>query len=247
MSNYLRGEIYRVLHKKSLYIFIGIVAVGYILLALVRLGSMETDKVLSDAESLFFLLPAVIGGFLFATLYTDDLNSKNLTMLIGFGIGKAKIVFSKFILMGLFSGIIFGLTPLFMSGVYTVLGHPPSAATIGVVYAWALKIFLTTLVFAALSAIVVYGLQRPTFGMVAYLLLTLNVVGQLLVLVLSIKPLSDLAPHLSDHLVSSVLGKILGGMLDGTAMGGPLVEYLLYLALALVASVVAFRKKELEF
>lgn len=247
MINYLRGEIYRVLHKKSLYIFLGALAVGYVLLALVKLSSSGDDKLMSDVKNLFFLLPVVVGGFLFATLYTDDLSSKNLIALIGFGIGKAKIVFSKLILMGLFSGIIFGVTPLFMSGLYTVLGYPSSATTLAIAYAWALKIFLTTLVFAAISAIIVYGLQRPTFGMVAYLVLTLGVVNQLLTLAFNLKMIRSLAPNLSDHLASNVLGKITDGILFGEPLAGPVIECLLYLAAAIVVSILAFRKKELEF
>ena len=89
MLNYMRGELYRLLHKKSLYLFFGALALGYTLVAFVRSGGLGEDSLLGDAANFFGYLPALAGGFLFAAVYTDDLSAKSLATLVGFGIGFA--------------------------------------------------------------------------------------------------------------------------------------------------------------
>ncbi|GHU09858.1 hypothetical protein FACS189431_8520 [Alphaproteobacteria bacterium] len=247
MLNYLRAEIYRVLHKKSLFIYFGIIALLYIGFAFMRLSDADDHSVASDASQFFFLLPAVIGGYLFAALFNDDLNSKNLTTLIGFGMSKAKIVLSKLVLTLLFGAVIFGIAPLFMDAVYAIFGHPASAQAMSAAYTEALVKLLAMFAYTAISAIVVYGLQRPTFAIVVYLLLSLGVVSQLLGLILSWDMIASLLPGLSEHLITGITTKIQLGLLVDSPIVMPIVEYGIYIMAATVLSVVAFNKKELEF
>ena len=168
MIKYLGGEIYRMLHKKSFYLYFGALALGYLMLALIRIGGEGgAEQMLSDAETVFLLLPPVMGGFLFAAIYTDDLNAKNLGTLIGFGMSKAVIVFTKVCLMALFGALLLGLVPLYMAGIHTIMGTSVPAAILGMVYAVGLKALLQIVAYGSVAAIVVYGLQRPTFGVVA--------------------------------------------------------------------------------
>jgi ABC-2 type transport system permease protein len=247
MLNYLYGELYRIAHKKSMYIYFGALAVAYLLLVFVRVGADGAEQVVRDAETLFALLPAAIGGYLFAALYADDLNSRTLTALIGFGMGKATIALSKLVLMVLFGSIVFGMVPLFMTLAYTVFGSSVPAAALGTVYAWALKALLETVAFSALAAIVVYGLQRPTFGMVSYILLSIGLVDQLLSVLFRWDAISGLLPGLDSHLVSGISVRILSGIMAGESMALTILEYMVYVIAAIALSVLAFHKKELEF
>ena len=247
MLNYLNGEIYRMLRKKSLYIYFGSCAILYFLLAFIRMGASDPEQMLSDASALFSLLPAVIGGYLFAALYTDDLSSKNLSTLIGFGLSKATIVVSKLILIILFGAVIVGLVPLFMYAVNALLGSLPTAAILGQVYARGLKVLMEIVAFSSLAALVVYGLQRGTFGMVTYLLLSLGIISQLLGILLNWDLVSSLLPGLSDHLMSGISFRTLAGILAGESILLPLIEYFIYVTVTVVLSTLAFTKKELEF
>ncbi|MDR0591260.1 MAG: hypothetical protein LBG75_01725 [Candidatus Nomurabacteria bacterium] len=247
MFNYIRAEVYRVLHKKSLYIYFGCIAVGYTLLTLISAGAANETSVGRDAANLFFLLPAVVGGYLFATLLGDDLSSKNLTTLIGFGMNKAKIVVSKLLLVAGLSAVILGITPLFMAGIYAVIGHSPSTASLEGAYTESFSMWLTLIACTAIASIATYGLQRVTFAMVLYLLLALRVIDQLLSMVFSWNLIRDLAPNLSDYLVTSITSRIqLGATLDGTMLAA-IIEYGVVLVVATVLSVIVFNKKESEF
>jgi len=242
MFKLLQGELYRLLHKKSMYIYFGILAIAYAVLIYVRSGGFTSQSVVEDAVNYFYLLPALAGGFLFAAVYTDDLNSKNLSVLVGYGIDKTKVVITKFILMALVSVLVFMLAVIFHSVMYALLGWAPSAHDGLMLWAIALKYYLTTVAFAVLSGIVVYGLQRTTFAMVLYILLAFNVISGLFSMVLK-----SFAPTLTAYLMSGISDRIMLAVTSGGSVSMPIIEYALYVVIAGALSVLAFHKKEMEF
>jgi len=225
-----------------MYIYFGALAAGYFIIAFIRSGGFSEGSAVSDAMSLFSLLPALAGGFLFAAIYTDDLNSKNLITLVGYGINKAAVITSKFTLMLLFSVVIFGIAPLYHCVIYSVLGQTVTADIAATVCVLSLKYLLTSLAFAALSGIVVYGLQRATFAIVTFLLLAFGVVGSL-----ASVALNTFAPNLAVHLMSGITDRILTGILNDGLMATTVAEYIVYVLIVLALSVLAFYRKEMEF
>jgi hypothetical protein len=187
-------------------------------------------------------LPAIAGGFLFSAIYTDDLNSKNLISLVGFGVNKAKIVTAKLIMTVLFGTVIFGLAPVFHYAVYAVLGSTATASMMTAIYAVSLKYLLTAVAFAALSGIAVYGLQRTTFAVVLYILLAFNIIGSMIAVALK-----TFAPDLVNYLISGITDRIFAGVINGGSLTLPIVEYIVYVIIAGVLSVLVFYKKEMEF
>jgi len=242
MLRLLRGEIYRLTHKKSAYVYFLGLAVAYVLLAYVRSGGFTGSSVLDDAMTFFGLLPALAGGFLFAAVYTDDLNSRNLIALVGFGLGKTRIIIAKALLMAGSSLVIFAVVPVVHAGLYGVLGSPASPAVWTTLYAVSAKYWLMTVAFAVLSGIVVYGLQRTTFAVVAYILLAFGVVSGLLA-----TGLKAFAPGLAGYLVGGITDKIAAGLAAGGALVGPILQLAVYLVIAGTVSAIVFNKKEMEF
>ena len=242
MLNYLGAEIYRLLHKKSLYIYFAILALDYVLLTYIRSGGFSDTSVVSDAADFFFYLPALVGGFLFAAIYTDDLNAKNLISLVGFGMNKLNIIVSKLILTLLFGILIFGLAPLLHIGAYALFGSIANADGWVSIYAISLKFLLMTIGFSALGGIVVYGLQRTTFAFVVYILLALGIMSGLIS-----AALNSFAPFLTQFLLSNITDGIMLGMMQGNSVFAPLIEYCLYVVLAVALSTLVFSKKEMEF
>ena len=242
MFKLIRSEIYRLLHKKSMFIYFGAMAAGYLLLAFIRSGGFTEGSIVSDANSLFTLLPALAGGFLFSAIYTDDLNSKNLISLVGFGVNKLTIVVAKFVLSVLFGAVVFGIVPIYHCAVYTALGQTATISMAAAIYAASLKHLLAYLAYSALSGVVVYGLQRATFAIVTFILLAFGVVGSLASLALH-----TFAPNLVRHLVSGITDRILMGMISEEPLIMPVIEYIFFVLEALVLSQIAFYKKEMEF
>ncbi|MDR2416213.1 MAG: hypothetical protein LBD75_06535 [Candidatus Peribacteria bacterium] len=96
MFNYIKADLYRIFRKKSMYMYFGILAIGYILM-LVIFSITEGGKILGEISPIFMLVSLFGGGYLFATVYNDDLTAKTLPALIGFGIKRRMIVIAKFI------------------------------------------------------------------------------------------------------------------------------------------------------
>jgi len=109
------------------------------------------------------------------------------------------------------------------------------------------KFLLSTLAFAALSGIAIYGTQRTTFAFVLYILLALNVVSNLAMMVLNMDFVASIAPNLSSHLMSGISDRILLALTSGGALLGLAAEYVVYVSIAAALSAVAFNKKEMEF
>jgi len=242
MLKLMHGEIYRMLRKKSIYVYFGALAAGYLILAFIRSGGFKEESAVSDALSLFILLPALVGGFLFAAIYTDDLNSKNLITLVGYGVNKSAIILSKFVIMALSGIVIFGLVPLYHLAVYALLGRAAPADAAAMIFAISLKHLLTSLAYAALSGIVVYGLQRATFAIVSYLLLAFGVIGSLVSVALNM-----FAPDLTEYLMQGISNRLLTGVLVGGSLTSPVIEYIIYILVSLALSAAAFFRKEMEF
>ena len=242
MLKYICGELYRLLHKKSMHIFFAALVICYLLITYIRSGGFNQQSIVDDAINFFNFLPVLAGGFLFATIYTDDLNSKNLISLVGFGLGKVKIVISKFILITLLGAVVFGLAPLLHCGVYNLLGWTATAETWTAVYAISVKYFMMTTAFSVLSGVVVYGLQRTTFAIVTYILLAFSIVSGLIT-----AGLKTFAPGLANYLMSGISDKVMFNIISGGSLTAPIIEWAVYVVIAMALSALAFYKKEMEF
>ena len=247
MLRLINGEIYRLLHKRSMYIFFALLAACYAFLAFVRSGGFNAESILRDANTFFEYLPVLAGGFLFAAIYTDDLSSKNLISLVGFGTGKTKIVIVKFILMAVFCAIAFCMAPLYLCGVHAALGWTASSDTMAAIFIISLRHFLVSVGFAALSGIVVYGLQRMTFAIVAYVLLAFGIISGLVSWILNSDFISAVFPNLSSHLMAGISGRIQAAVANGDPFILPAIEFAVYITVAIALSSLAFHKKEMEF
>jgi hypothetical protein len=247
MLRYIHGELYRIFRKKSLYIYLGVIALIYCLFVLIRKDGVGPESIANDAMQLFAYLPVLVGGYLFAALYCDDLRSKNLATLIGYGMRKTSIVLAKLVLSVLLNVLIFALIPLFMFVIYASIGHVPSAHLMAEVFIDALKAALFAIAYAAIAGVVVYGAQRNTFAIVFYVLLSFTVIGQLLMAVASWDFISAFVPNLSSYLVSNIVVNLTIGVATGTVEWLLIIEYIAYIVVACGLSVVVFHKKELEF
>jgi ABC-type transport system involved in multi-copper enzyme maturation permease subunit len=208
---------------------------------------MNSYSLENEALTVFPYLSALIGGYLFAAIYTDDLNSKNLITLVGFGLGKTRIIISKLILMTLVAACIYAVIPLWAYGVLAVLGHVQAAAALGTAYAFVFKILLTTIVYGLIGSIVVYGVQRTTFAIVTYLVFALGIVDGMLFMMFKIPLIAENVPTIGNYLVESVTTSIFKGIVGGTSISGSIIVYIIYIAVPGILSILAFRKKEMEF
>jgi len=243
MIELFRGEVYRILHKRSMYKYLAVVLLGVLAITFMRSSGFNADSVVDDAGSLFQFMPALLGGYFFTSIFSDDLTSKNLITLVGYGVSRTKIIITKMLLMLVFTFSTFALLTALHLGVYAALGFGATGPAIGYVLAFALQNLLLTLGFTTIAAIVVYGTQRPTFAAVAYFMLAFNVITMI------IRAVSGLLEiDLSSRLISGTAGDIMMGLLVPGGMSvAPWIEYAAYLALAFGAAIFVFKRREMEF
>lgn len=243
MFKLIRGETYRIFRKISFYIYFGALFAFYLSLTFARSGGMEADSVVKDFTDIIGFFAPLAGGYMFMTFYADDLSSKVLTSLVGFGIGKVKIILVKFILTVVFCAALLGALLLAHFAIYAASGFPATPDYVRMVLATALYALMTTFVYVLAASIAVYGLQRVTFAAVTYFLLALNIIGGLIAVILNQLELNRFADHIPSHVAQTVMANIL----KGDSITYPLIEYLLFVAAFFALSVIAFHQKEMEF
>lgn len=243
MLDLYRGEVYRLFHKRNMFIYLGLVILGFLGIHFMRSSGYAADSVVTDAGNLFSFLPALLGGYFFASLYTDDLTAKNLITLVGYGTSRTKIILTKLLLMITFTAAGFAIFTALHLGVYAVLGIGAQGLALRMVLAIAFQQFLLTIGFALIASVVVYGTQKPTYAVVTFFMLAFNVVTMLVRMVESMAHVD-----LSAHLLSGTTSALMLGMVSpGTNVVAPVLEFVAYLALAIAASIFVFKKREMEF
>jgi hypothetical protein len=230
-----------------MYIYFGVMAVLYFLFVFITSnGYREPKSVVNDANLFFGMLPVIAGGFFFSAIYNDDLNSKNLIAIVGFGINKTKIVIAKLILMTLAGIVICGVTPLFHYVVYIINGCAAKTSSIPTLYIIMLKYFLLILAYASIAGIAVYGTQRKTFSMVLYILLATGIIGGLIELILFFI-FKEKSSDYTVHLIGNITNRILLGIDGKDKLIMPIIEYIAYIIIAAGTSIAALHRKEMEF
>jgi len=244
MLKLLNAELYRLSRKGTMYAYFAAMLLVYLAVTFIRSGGFREESVVFDCYDFFGAFPTLAGGFLFSAIYAEDLSSKNLISLVGFGINKAKIILVKFILAVVFAAVLlFGLAAVHVI-TYSVLGAQVTSEQVGVVFIIAVRFLLMTFAYTAVASLAVYGLQRVTFAVVTYFMFSLGMITGLILLVSSQLKVLE---HVPEHIPSGLVTKIMNGLEKGGPLLRPFAEYLVFIAVIIALSVFAFHKKEMEF
>lgn len=243
MRNLFSGEVYRLFHKRNMYIFLGCVLLSYIAITFMRSSGFQAESVMNDAGLIFRYMGALLGGYFFTSIFSDDLTSKNLITLVGYGTSRTKIVLTKLLLMIVFTTGAFALLTAIHFAMYALLGFAASGQMIGFTLAVVFQNLLLAIGFAVIASVVVYATQKPTFAAVAYFMLAFKVVTMLIGAVSSMLDIS-----LAGRLISGTTSNIaMGLVMPEMGIVAPVIEYLAYLIIALAAAIFLFKRREMEF
>jgi ABC-type transport system involved in multi-copper enzyme maturation permease subunit len=249
MSRYVRAELYRLAHKKSLLIYLVALVAAYMALVFIRSSRLDDDTFMSDISNLEQWLPLFIGGILFAALFTDELGCGSLGAMVGYGLSKARLVVSKLALIAGCSAVLLALVPPIFAAVLALFGAAPVQGDVSAAYALMLKAWMVIVAFSTVAAIVAYGSQRATFAIVAYLFLSAGIVSGLLGAALSSETVSAIVPG-ADQLLASRTSLNVSSALIAGAPGEalvPAVEWIVYVIVATFIATLVFNKREMEF
>ena len=238
MLNYLKAEFYRIFTKKGFYLFFGVLLGLYLLLAFITSGNIGGTALESQVQNLSLFVTLIGGGYLFSVVYNDDLSAKSLPAVIGFGNNRSTVIIVKTLLAALLNLLMYGGFLLVIHLTFMVLGLSFGWAESFRVASLGAAAVLSLIGYNVLAGVVAYGTQKATLSIVAFVLLTTGVISSLINLGLGFL-------HL-DALSSYMLGP-LGTRLVFQPSVSALFSYLIYIGIFLLASLLAFSKKDLEF
>lgn len=208
MLNYIKQELYRITHKKSMYIYYGSLILAFGILMLVG-SNMDASSFLELLGTYMMVIVAVfVGGQVFASVYGDDVSSKSLGLAVSSGVSRTQIVLGKLIVAVLLLISIFTILGLVSVGIYLLYGgnfNPQDQIMIQYILFKTFVTILMLLAFMSLSSIVLYLTQNATVSNVLLILFIMQFVLMLLSLIsMGIPYLNDLIPYTVSNTMSTL-------------------------------------------
>lgn len=245
MFNYIKAELYRVTHKRSLYIYYGILITAFLGITLI--------SSISDAIGLLELgtiLPPFIGMFVFIygfiTVYADDLSSKTLGSSLSTGVSRSSLILSKIIVFCVYLISVFAVLLAIFFGLYLVYGGSFTSLEIEIIKAMlqlGVVSILSNLAFIGISSLIVYGLQSSNGSIFAFVLLSLGFVTNILDLI------SLALPIIKDALqftVTSVMTSAMQAISSRAAIPDQFwIVTSIYIVGTVALSIVLFKRREI--
>jgi len=242
MINYLKADFYRIFNKTSLYIFFSILLIIFLFLVLIKIMPIKAGSILQNGLIIFEMLLIIGGGFLFTAIYNDDLTSKSLPQLIGFGKKRTLIVVSKLVVNIVISGLVYTGAFIVFYLIINIFGVNVNFETIGELIKIALNSLFRLYAYSIIASIIAYGTQKATISIVSYVILATGFIDQILSLLLGrIEGMVD-GLFLNKYTILQITDE----MVSNPSISA-IIPYLIALMVFITLSIIAFRKKDLEF
>ena len=240
MVNYIKADLYRILHKQSFFGVIGTYIALFVLLIFILFNPTFTGAMyISKIYTFLDFFPLIIGLIVFVSLYVDDLKSNSIQIAIGYGLPRYKIILSK--LLECFTLlIIISVCILFLVLITPILLDIKIDASqaIDLIKTILLEV-IKTMSYISMSQIIVYIAFNSIEGMIMYLLLSTQVVYIVLNILLQQRFIVELFGYLNRYLLTNelyntpTLLRILGVIL-------------FYIVLPVILSITIFQKRSIE-
>jgi len=246
MHNYIRAELYRIFHKKGLYIYFVILSLLYVVSVLMRSTIFSSPVAVSDLF-IFTSLPFFIGGPLFASIYNDDLNARTLPPIIGFGRSKVFIALCKLLVTIVMVVLHYLLVFVGFCAIHLLLRTGIDHILVSTILEMLIESILLTIGFILVTNIVTYGIQKPTFSIVAYLILCMELISEMVKNILQSSMISNIFGDLTGYTLPRIASRFSEGIAASKFDAMAFIQYLIYLLVAFSILSIVFNKKELEF
>lgn len=239
MVNYIKADLYRILHKQSFFGVIGTYIALFVLLIFILFNPTFTGAMyISKIYTFLDFFPLIIGLIIFVSLYVDDLKSNSIQIAIGYGLPRYKIILSK--LLECFTLlIIISVCILFLVLITPILLDIKidASQTIDLIKTILLEV-IKTMSYISMSQIIVYIAFNSIEGMIMYLLLSTQVIYIVLNILLQQRFIVELFGYLNRYLLTNelyntpTLLRILGVIL-------------FYIVLPVILSITIFQKRSI--
>lgn len=250
MINYIKGELYRLSHKKSSYIYYTAIFGGFIaLIALIFMTGGTFDKNdLFDigGQILISMFAPFIGINVFMNVYNDDISAKTISNTLNSGISKGQYVISKFIvamiqmiLITLVGAFVYFVMYLAIAGGVANIewNHFKTLALLLV------PVSLMILTYFSITTIVTFFFQKTGTSITVLFLFTMSVLYQVVSLIFSaFSFLEPLTKYLPGYIYQQGFAEI---MKNGAISLPNTLGLIAYIILAIAVSSYVLNKKEI--
>jgi hypothetical protein len=246
MLNYLAADIKRIFRRIPRLIVI-------LLLALILLGVMGVTRLMGgEPASYANNIGTYIGVLSFAVgltellaVFGDDFRAKSMQAAIGIGISRPQVVVSKLLEMMLMSAIdlvFFGVVAVALVGAFSAGLDAGQLITIVLEL---LVEWIRIISFTNLTMILMFFMQSTGLGTLLYLALQIGFLNLAIGAMALVPGFSNL--HIDSFTLTTFLDAFKEALLAGKCDFSALLGILVYFAAGLTASILVFRKRELEF
>ena len=208
-------------------------------------GTLDSVNFVIMTESFIGGMPLMIGTIELIAVFSDDFKAKTMQVAIGIGIPRYKVVLSKFyetmmvilsdaVLLGVF---IFACDKGFSIGLD---GSQILELTGQLAVMW-----LSIVSYTSIAMIIAFAMQTTGIAVLLYIVLTSNILSQILTMILGIKALERF--HLNRFLLTSFLGIFRTHLILGSFSAASFIGIVIYAAAGYGLTCAVFRHKDLGF
>ena len=249
MTNYIKADIRRILHKNTFLAAVGIFLVLYAGMVFIYFNpTFTSDMYVAKITSYLSYFPLIVGLFVFMSVYADDFKCKSMQVAIGYGFSRSRIIAAKlaesFLLLtgvGIITGVLINIVPSMIG--LDMDGSQHLNLTLAIVTE-----ILRTAGYIAISAIAIFASQNAINGIIFYVLFSTKSVYIILSMILGQDIIVNTIGDFTKYLYTPQLYAAKAAIIQhGTIGVAPIVAIVVYVLLPAVISAVIFRKKELEF
>ena len=250
MSNLIKGDIRRIMCKKSLWVAFIAALLTDIMLVVFYLFSMNYSSInymQGNIDGVADFGGMVIGIAVFIAVYSDDFRSMTIISIIGRGTSRLKIIIAKFINSIIITIMLYALFALEIIIMTNVMGIklPPDerlALCLGV-----FRGIYLTIGYMTMAAIVIYATRNNAFS-VFMLVMFYLIIPNVLPLASNLPVIRNI--HIERYDYSGLCSNGIANIILGMKTQGVLIlisAFLIYVGASLAIIFMVFNKKELDF
>lgn len=248
MLNYIFAEFYRITHKKTTYLYFGLLflAYGVLCLAVKLTGNgfnfneyVNFSVVMLGAFFIFFVgIPVLL------TLYIDDLSSRTFGNIIGSGLSRVSLVLAKLIVAIVFLFAVFVVSGLaFVAFSFLFFGQTISGDMVKTIVSLAIAVYLQILAMISISSVLVYWTQKGALVTTSFVILASGMIPGIISL---LSPLNKIFIDIYNLLLSVKVSAFLNAGGVRSVPSALILTALVYVVITTVCSITIVARNEIK-
>jgi len=245
MRNYIKADLYRIIHKKIRWIILVAISI-----ASSCAGLKACDNLFSAIEGTMgniALMAIVMGVAELMIVYGDDFKAKTMQIAIGTGLPRQKVVHAKwleYMVVAAIDVIVYSLIALLVSVIYvgTQGGFDVKVFLITVIMSW-----LEMTAYVGCVMFIMFVTQGTGMAVLVYLFLILGPLINEFIIQKIVEMLNINRFHIESYFLYEMIDTVKARLILGEFSWANAFGILIYMMISFALASILFKKKELEF